>query len=363
MDDSTNNPNVIIEKKNEVTLQDDATVGKVLNITSKNKHINIDGVLAKLAQYANIADALSHVEKTVEYIVQIPVKHQNAFQGGDIFMNQNSKTGVLWPTLYKTLDNGKRQFVDNLPIKQEEILRGNPFESIAVTYHNIYMQEQVRKLSELMNHTYRIVERIEQGQKDDRIGMLMAGRNQILYAMNLDEEECIEEIRRGRDKMLIAQEQIFRTFESRVRNFEPISESGWVRFRTELVHPGSLKEKDAEFVEIQQYYALYLLATQMVAASYALYGKSESAEQVFLTAEQAMESLNFNGLKTLQYVHKENTELFYYHASEYIASEREISLEAAQNYDTVSIQITGEKLLEAFNYGRTESVQESDIKQ
>lgn len=104
------------------------TEGKVLSVTSKTKGIDTNGLLEKLLQYANIGDALTHIESRMEYIVQIPLKHKKAFEAGELIINENSKTGVMWPTLYRTLDNGKRQFVDNLPIKQEEILRGNPFQ-------------------------------------------------------------------------------------------------------------------------------------------------------------------------------------------------------------------------------------------
>lgn len=42
---------------------------KILHIDSETEGINLDGIFAKLIQYANIADALTHVEKTVEYVV------------------------------------------------------------------------------------------------------------------------------------------------------------------------------------------------------------------------------------------------------------------------------------------------------
>ncbi len=129
--------NPIVRRNGELGLQDDGSVetvnGKVLEVTAGTEGFDIDGMLAKLMQYANMADALSHVERTLEYVVQIPIKHQEAFDAGKVFLNQNTKTGVMWPTLYENLENGKRKFVDNLPIKQEEIIHGNPFESIAVS--------------------------------------------------------------------------------------------------------------------------------------------------------------------------------------------------------------------------------------
>ena len=62
-------------------------------------------------------------------------------------------------------------------------------------------------------------------------------------------------------------------------------------------------------------------------------------------------------------IHKKNTEMFYYHAADYIATERKICLEDAQEYDAISLQISGEKLLEVFENGRTEEVSESDSEQ
>ena len=187
--------NSIVKKKDELVSHDDVPADseyrKILEVVPGMEGFDINGMLAKLMQYVNMSDALSHVEKTLEYVVQIPIKHRDAFKAGEVFINQNTKTGVMWPTLYETLENGKRKFVDNLPIKPEEIIHGNPFESIAVSYHNLYMQQQLAELADALQETYRAVKRIEQGQMDDRIGLLLAGRDQIRYSLNAAPEEKI----------------------------------------------------------------------------------------------------------------------------------------------------------------------------
>jgi hypothetical protein len=55
--------------------------------------------------------------------------------------------------------------------------------------------------------------------------------------------------------------------------------------------------------------------------------------------------------------------MFYYHAAEYIATEREICLEDALEYDAISLQVSGEKLLEVFEHGRPEEISEPDAEQ
>ena len=359
--------NPIVKKNDELVPQKDGSAEpvycKVLKVTPGMAGFDINGMLAKLMQYANMADALSYVERTLEYVVQIPIKHHDAFDAGKVFLNQNTKTGVIWPTLYETLENGKRKFVDNLPIKQEEIIHGNPFESMAVSYHNLYMQQQITELADALQETYQAVRRIEQGQMDDRIGLLMAGRDQIRFSLNAAQEERIAAIAQGQGNLLAAQKQLLQTFKSRVNGFEPLPKGSFSRFWMELMHAGAHRRRDQEFTEIQKYYALYLQATQMVAASYAICGNIEAAEQVFLEAEQEMKTIDFGALQTLRYIHKKNSEMFYYHAADYIATEREICLEDAQEYDAICLQVSGEKLLEVFENGRTEEVSESDSEQ
>lgn len=334
---------------------------KKMHITSDTDGININELLSKMFQYANIGDALAHVENSVKYVVEIPLKHKEAFEAGEVFLNHNSKTNVMWPTLYKKLEDGKRQFVDNLPIKQEEFIQGNPFESIAVSYHNLYLQKQINELSEIMNRTYKAVEQIEHGQMDDRIGLLLAGRDQILLSLHFAPEDRVHDIELGRSNMLTAQKQLLQTFKRKVSNFEPIPDSAWKRFWIEFKHSGTFRQKDKEFSDIQEYYALYLQATQMVAASYVICGQIEAAEQVFEIAEQDMKGINFEGLKTLQNIHKENKDMLYYHADDYVASERKVCMEEAKEYESISIEVSGSKLLEVFNYGRTEEISESDV--
>ena len=354
----------IVRGNDELVTQEDGQAesvnGKVLKVTPGMEGFDINGMLAGLMQYANMADALGHVERTVEYVVQIPVKYREAFEAGKVLINQNEKTGVMYPSLYEKLENGKRKFVGNLPIKQEEILHGNPFESMAVSYHNLLMQEQIAELADTLQMTCQAVKRIEQGQMDDRIGLLAAGRDQIRYCLNALPEEQTAAMAQGRGNMLVAQKQLLQTLKSRVSGFEPLPKHKISRFWMELTHTGALRRKDHEFHEIQKYYALYLQATQMIAVSYAVCGQIDAAEQVFIDAEQEMKDIDFGALQTLRYIHKKNTDLFYYHAADYIAAEREICMEDALEYDTISLQVSGEKLLEVFDNVRTEEISESD---
>lgn len=359
--------NPIVRRKDELVTHDKGTSRhvpeKVLNVVPGMEGVDFNGMLAMLAQHVNVGYTLTHIEPTLEYVLQFPVKYRDAFNRGELFLNDSTKTGVTWPTLYERLENGKRKFVDNLPVKKEEILHGNPFESIAVSCHNLYLQKQVAELADKLEEARREIKRIGQGQMDDRIGLLLAGYDQIRFALDASQEEKNTEIAHGRGCMLTAQKQFLQTLKSRVGEFEAVPESRMSRFGMELRRSGSLRRKDQEYMEIQRCYELYLQATRMVAASYAICGREDAAEQVFTDAEKEMEKLNFSALETLRHIHNENTELFCYHAAEFIAIERDIYLEDMQEYDVISIQVSGEKLLEVFENDRTEKISEPDPEQ
>lgn len=345
--------NAIVPKGDETPTSDD---GRVMRVTADTDGIDFDGILADLIQYANIADAIAHVEKSVEYVVQIPVKYREAFEAGELLINQNSSTGVMWPSLYRALESGKRELVCNLPIKPEQMVSGNPFETAAISYHNLYMQQKLGELTEAINATYNAVARIERGQMDDRIGYLLAGRDHILFAMNSSSDSRLTAIETARGNMLVAQKQILQTFKRRVSDFEPIPKSKLRRFLTETTHSGSLRQKDKEFDEIQEYFSLYLQATQMIASSYAVFGDIEAADRVYKIAEQDMKEINFDAMRTLRYIHDMSENVFYLHTADYVAAEREICIEEAREYDLMSLEVSGEKLLEVFENVRAEEI-------
>lgn len=359
--------NDVVKKNNDLlqnkTSSAHTAESKELCITTETGGVDFEGLLARLTQYVNIGDALSHVEQQMKYVVQIPLKDQEAFDAGEVFLNQNTKTGVLWPTLYKTAENGKRQFVDNLPIKEEALVKGNPFDAIAMGCHNIYMQKQLNELSEMINRTYKVVERIERGQMDDRIGELKAGRDQILLALKLDSERRSIEIAEGRGHILSAQKKLLQTFKSRVEGFTPLPEGEWQRVWLEFRHQGILKERDEEFSDIQEYYGLYLMATQLLAASYAISGDMDEVERVFEIAKTEVSEIRFDSMKTLDYIHKKTQELFYNCPEEYIEAEKDACMADAKDYDVIDVEVTGQKLLEVFGYVRKEEIPESDIEQ
>jgi hypothetical protein len=335
--------------------------GKVLYINPDTDGIDYKGFIAKAAQYLDMGSVLADIKTGVEYVVQVPLKYEKDLKKGELFMMKNKKSGNMWPTLMKKLENGKNQIVDPLPIKEQEFIQGNPFHDMAQGYQNLYMQQQIGELADQMRITYKAVERIEQGQMDDRIAKLLSGRDQIILAMGLpDDEDRRIALANGRSSIVTAQKQILQTFKRRVENFPELPEGEWAQLKLETLHKGTLQDCRKSFDEAQEYYELYLQATDMLAASYAIVGDMETAEKTYEISMAEMSQVDFRKIKTLDYLDDNNEDLFYHNAVHYIEAEKELCIEQAEEFEYIQIAVTGEQLLEELENVGEEEISEEE---
>lgn len=358
MDEIMKTNNELAEQKDSVPVPEP---GKTLYIKPDTQELDYRSLLGQVVQYVNLGDILAKIKAGTQYVVQIPAEFQAAYDAGDMFIMQNQKTGKMWPSLMTIAENGKNQVVTPLPIAEQRFVQGTPIQDLAVSYHNVLMQQQIARLTAMVEDTYRRVERIEHGQMDDRIGKLEAGKNGILLALSMPEgNERTMQINSSRQNLLVAQAQIGQTLQRRAAEFEPLPKAALMRFVRELSHSGYLEGKDREVHEMQEYYDLYLQATKLIAASYAICGDMKTAEQTFKIGEQFMESIDFKKVKSIRYSHEDVSDMFFDHPIEYITAEGADFLEKGKKYDYVALEVRGEDLLEVISDGREETISEKD---
>ena len=334
--------------------------GKKLYISHNSVGIDFQALLGHVVQCVNMGEILAKIKAGTQYVVQIPAEFQKAYESGEMFIMENMKTGKKWPSLMKIAEDGRHQVVSPLPITEQAIVHGNPVQELANSQHNMLMQQQVAHLTELVERTYRVVEQIKHGQMDDRIGLLEAGKNGLILALSIPEgEERNRQIDSSRQNLLVAQAQIEKTLERRAVEFDPLPKAAAMRFMREFFHSGYLAEKKNDVQEMQEYYDLYLQATKLLAASYAICGNLETAEQTFRLSETTIQAIDFSKVKTIAYQHKALTDMFYNAPIGYIEAEREVCMEEAKRYDYVAIEVSGEKLLEVLGDGKTETIQKT----
>lgn len=344
------------------THETDELWDKVFYINRNTVDIDYDGILNKVLQYVNMDEIMHSIKKGAEYVVQVPNELLSGLESGEFTIMENSKTKKMWPYLMRIAENGKNEIVSPLPIKKQEFIQGNPLQEICTGYHNLYMQKQLNHLTELTEKALSTVKSIEHGQLDDRIGLLNSGKQQILLALSQkDEEGRRGALQLGIRDICTAQNQIAKTFERRVTEFEPISKYAIIRF-IKSSKSGYLDGKDDEYQEIQEYFNLYLNATKYLATCYAIFGDIANAKKVFEMSNDFIKQVDFSRLKTIAYAHKgSNFEGIYDFATEFIDTEKVTCLEEAKRYDCLSIEVSGEHLLEVILNERQEDIPKSKI--
>lgn len=328
--------------------------GKVLHIKNGQKGVDFRGILAQLSQYADIEHTLTHIDRVKQYVVQVPLQYQKALDEGTYFINQNQITGVMWPSLMEVKESGRWGFVDNLPIAEQNLVQGNPMRDISINFYNLALQKQIASIADAVERTYKVVERIEHGQMDDRIALLYSGREQIQLAMTLKDSDARKQaMALGRKSLIDAKYQLGMTLKRRIEEFEPIPEGWfaqrWLAFR----YKGIFDQRDDEFQEMQDYYELYLESTKLLAASYIATDEIEAAKKAYGDSIEFIKSIRFGNAQTIKFVHKpeEIQDQFVYHPVAYIEAEQEDAEGDAKEFDYMIIEATGEELLEVFGDG------------
>ena len=353
--------NDLIKVNGDVMVQDEDVVevlsGKVLNIHQSMPDVDFRGIINKVSQYINLAEVLDKVQKGAEYVVQIPAEFQEGFDTGKYWIMENSKTGKLWPSLMERAEDGKNHIVTPLAVKKQEFIQGNPTREITSTYQNLYLQQQINELSGLIETTLDTVKRIEEGQWDDRIGLLNSGKDAFILALaQKDDASRPNAIALAMNNISVAQNQIAETYKRRVLAFKPLPKTKAGQFIREYVKTGYLDAKDEEYESVQECFRLYLQATKMLAGCYAITGDVDNAQRVFDMGIDKIKDLDYSKLKTIEYIHKdEEFDKIYESATEYLLEEKQVCLEEAREYDCLCITISGDKLLEVIENGTEET--------
>lgn len=326
---------------------------KTLRLTKDTPRVDFSKTLGEVIRCFDTANVIQNVKRGIEYIVQVPAEYQAGLDAGK-YTVLAGKDGRQWATLYEVLPNGKHSFVCNMPIKPEELVRGNPMHDVSMNMQMMAMQQQMAKLTELVQDAYEAVKRIEQGQTDDRVGKLRAGKEGMDQALLIEDPE-LRKIAIGNALQLLldARGQIGETLRSKVKAFPAIPKSQALQFIARLSSSSYFSGKDAAFNAIQEYYQLYLLASKLLADAYYYLGETRAAEKSYEDAIAFVRTLDFSNVKTLQYIHpnEDLSDTVCELAEPYLLNERAKSIELAKPYDTVELLLTDNEIMEVLENG------------
>lgn len=327
---------------------------KVLKLTNSSLNFDFNAFLGNMSRVLYISDVLAKIKAGSRYVVEVPnATLQAGLDSGKYFVNQNSQTGVTWPTLVEILPSGKKKFVANLPIKEERYLNGNPVQGLSQSLYSAAIQAQLAEIKHLAQATLKNTQQILQGQKDDRIGHFQAGYDRFILAMNeTDENEKSEGLKSAINILVIARGEIGETLRTLVNGFEPISSNVLARFIARWKYSENTSyydQMDAIVNEIVDYLRVYINSTIIIAACYHYQNKKDLADIVFSQAREYLSGLRWQNVQTIKYAHKKQD------LSNMIINKPGLALETGhkhlmlqvKEYDYIETEFEGQELKEA----------------
>ena len=305
--------------------------------------------LSDVAGSFRFASILSQIKTESKFVVQIPEQFQIDFQTGKLHLTQNSRTGKLWPSLYRLLPDGRHEFVANLPVVEETYVQGNPLQDITVNFQTMMLQRQLSAINKQLNSIDKTVNRIEQGQYDDRIAELKSGFEALEFALeNRDENARKQELIIAQRDIRTAQNKFLQTIKSLLNNYEPIPENRlaflW-KNRKQEYYDQHLKE----YLIIQDYWFYYVDATKLLAGSYEITGDKERSQKVIDNALNDIAKLNFDNISTFSFFNPDR-KYFFDKPAKKMENESRIFLQSIPKSDCLRIELSGDKLLKEINH-------------
>lgn len=338
------------------------TYTKVIKDNDSSLNIPFDDILNKVLSFVDVSDILENVQKGTEYVVQIPKEFQKQVDSGEYWIMKNKVTGKEWPTLMRMGDDGKSKIVTPLSIKKESFVQGNPVQDLTQQFQMAQLQSSIQEQNELLESICKTVKHIQKGQMNDRIALLDSGRDQIYFGMQRDDSDPGKRmtIEAGITNMITARNQIFEELKLECEEFESVPKSKFLRLTEEIVHSDYYEDKSNEYNQIYDLYELYKEATKYIAAAHILINQPQLVDSVYQNSLSKLETIDYSNVKSIAYLepHNEVSFLFEYDKNGLLEDKTEC-LKLSQEYDSLSIEVSGERLLEAIISGKEKDKDES----
>lgn len=354
----------LVKAQNDIVTTSDETPaepilhGKEWLVTEDLPNLTVRQIVNQVLQRVSLGNVISKIERGSEYVVQVPLKFKEAFEKGEVFISQNKDTLQLRPQLSKYNSEGKYEFVGPMDMIERKTFAGDPLHSIADRYQNMAMQQQLNQISELLEMANETVQRIEQGQYADRKGLLVAGKNMICRALSDPEHIDFDELKKGREQLELGRSQFGETIITLASNFKKISKHKIIRFFQLFPHGNYYDLLDEDYKRIEECYECFFQGTRMLAASYAICGDTANASLVFDQANATIAKIDFDRVKGISYIHPKEKDWIFDTATQYIDNSKVACLEDAKKYELISVKVSGQELLEAYEHGEEQRIQE-----
>ncbi|HEY5583087.1 MAG TPA: hypothetical protein VIK78_01180 [Ruminiclostridium sp.] len=328
-----------------------------LDLTETDK-ARVNSVLSEFVQCIqlgkNLKDTLVVEEK---YILDIPKYIQKGLKSGKYWLNKKVDSGKMLASVSHKVGN-RKEFLQNLTVKKERFTNDNALSGASDGMYRMVMQQQIVAMAMELQEVHNIVKKIEVGQTDDRFAEIDGAKLQLeLASKALKRENQIAYINGAMPLLTAGSEKIKKALMRKINEFEEIPASKLQIYKKMFFSPGNYKnKKDNEVDNINEYFCFFAMSQKLMACASLMLYEPEAMLEIFRHQEEFLDSMDAKKIRTICNLHPELdfSEEWYSDPSRFIEVIKNQYIEYAnKKYDYISLEVTGNQLLEALGYDKT----------
>lgn len=339
---------------------------KVIHSSDPNLKIPFNDVLDKVLGFINVNDIVENIQKGSEYVVQIPAEFQRQYESGEYWIMKNSETGKEWPTLVRMGEDSRQKIVTPLSIKKESFIQGNPVQDLTQQFQMARLQSTIQEQTQLLETICKGVKHIQNGQMNDRIALIEAGKKEIAFALQRSESDPHRQtaIEFGISQLCLGQEQIYAELKLQIEGFDIIPKQKILQLAQGIVHSDYWDRKSEEYNSIVDLFELYRESTKYIAAAHILINEPQVVETVYSDAFAKLKELDYSNVQSIENMYSdEDYSFFFKKDSKLLKKDKKECIKLSEKYEGLAIEVSGEQLLEAINHERERNESQSQTAQ
>lgn len=351
--------------KNEIRIQAQAKVSQVyaedtksLPVALKEKITNalqsiteekVTSVLSKLANIEEIrSEAVKVINKETTYIARIPKKLDEKMKMGLLDFMTDKKTGenlgMLVDQKHKT-----RGYV-----RIDEASKADVASNLA----NLAIQQQLANMTEVINDVRSRVIALQEGHDTDLFGSVKGMHQQLLQMRDARDPDTKKQLATNAITTLNnVRGRLEVTILKTLREIESVPGTDRAILIKIAKNKNFLSDTVEKYDRIEELFSYYVTATQLLGYAYAFLDEPASYQDIFTPSRELVENENLQKLTAAENLYEERIgETWYKNPENYLlkieSSSHSVFLESS---DIVEVEVTGEKLMEAIEYGRNQN--------
>lgn len=339
---------------------------KVIRSSDSDLKIPFNDVLNKVLGFIDVNDIVKNIQKGSEYVVQIPAEFQKQYESGEYWIMKNSETGKEWPTLVRMGEDGRQKIVTPLSIKKESFIQGNPVQDLTQQFQMARLQSTIQEQTQLLETICKGVKHIQNGQMNDRIALIEAGKKEIAFALQRSESDPHRQtaIEFGISQLCLGQEQIYAELKLQIEGFDIIPKQKILQLAQGIFHTDYWDRKSEEYNSIVDLFELYRESTKYIAAAHILINEPQVVETVYSDAFAKLKELDYSNVQSIENMYSdEDYSFFFKKDSKLLKKDKKECIQLSEKYEGLAIEVSGEQLLEAINHERERNESQSQTAQ